>query len=125
MLWDDGDRTDYFESSDPRYIVRDIVAAADASDAERIANGWVGPTCRQVGFNFIPGLFQTAFVAMVAGNDPTFWPLGFSWVVATESPVWGVRLFPNVGETAPPIGEVGFVLMPRDAIEEVWRSRGW
>ena len=73
----------------------------------------------------MPGIFQSAFVATLAGADPPFWPTGYLWIVPLEGDHWMARPCPNVGETAPPRGDVGFMLMPRAAIEEVWNARGW
>lgn len=124
--WDEQYRLDYFETGDSRYLVRDVVGADDEQAARLAAREWVGDRGREVTFNLLPGLYQTGFIGLLAGREPPFWPLGWLWVVPSDGEYWPVRYFPSgLGENAPPVGEVGFVLMPRVAVEEIWRLRGW
>jgi hypothetical protein len=126
LKWGEQYRSDYFESGDARYLLEEVVGAADEEAARAAAHKWVGSDAREVPFNLLPGLYQTAFVGLLAGREPPSWPLGWLWVVASDDEYWPVRYFPSgLGENAPPIGEVGYVLMPRVAIEEIWRLRGW
>jgi hypothetical protein len=124
--WDEQYRSDYFMSGDANYLLHEAVGAEDELAAAAAAADWVGAGGREVPFNLLPGLYQTAFVGVLAGREPPFWELGWLWVLPVDSNVWPVRYFPSgLGENAPPIGEVGCVLMPRAAIEEIWRLRGW
>ena len=127
FAWDDNDRTDYVLSGDPSYVVRGITEAANEEEARRIAEAWVGPSCRELAeFNFLPGYYQNAFVAALAGREPPPYGLEYLWAPSPEGEVWPVRYFPSgIGEKAPPIGQVGFILMPGAAIQELWRLRGW
>jgi hypothetical protein len=126
LKWEEQLRLDYFESGDSRYLLEEVVGAGDELGARAVAHNWVGVGGREVPFNLLPGLYQTAFVGLLAGREPPFWPLGWMWVVPSDDEYWPVRHFPSgLGDKAPPIGEVGYVLMPRVAIEEIWRLRGW
>lgn len=127
FAWDDNDRTDYVLSGDPSYVVRGITEAANEEEARRIAEAWVGPSCRELAeFNFLPGYYQNAFVAALAGREPPPYGLEYLWAPSPEGEVWPVRYFPSgIGEKAPPIGQVGFILMPGAAVQELWRLRGW
>ena len=61
----------------------DVAPASDETQAGDIAAAWIGDTCREVeSFNLLPGLYQTAFVTMIAGRQPPNWPLQWMWVGA-------------------------------------------
>ena len=76
---------------------------------------WVGPSCRELAeFKSLLGYYQNAFVAALAGREPP--PYGLEYLVG---PVAGGRGLAGAvlplrhrGEGAPPIGQVGFILMP-------------
>jgi hypothetical protein len=133
--WDDEDvRFNYFRDGDVGAVISEVTPVSELSAAGAIAERWIGPTCREVPFNALPGFYQHVYVeALVqdvlgAGADLPLPlnPLVYSWVSPTDSDLWVVRIFPSgIGETGPPIGEVGCVLMPRAAIEEMYRLRGW
>jgi hypothetical protein len=125
LAWSDDDRAEYF-SGNPWCVVEDVLDVPDTATGRQRAADWIGDSVREVPFNLLPGLFQEAYVAAVVQPAPPADPLGYWWVVPTDAEHWPVRIFPSgIGEDAPPIGEVGFVLMPRAAIEEMWRLRGW
>jgi hypothetical protein len=125
LAWTDDARWDYFHG-DPWAVVRGVVEVPDAATGGHEAEAWIGGSIREVPFNLLPGLFQEAYVACVVQPPPPSDPLGYWWVVPGSGDDWPVRIFPSgIGDKAPPIGEVGYVLVPREAIEELWRLRGW
>ncbi len=130
MLWLDDDRDDYFMSADPWRVVREIVPARDVAEGRETAIAWIGPTCRELAFESFPGLYQHVFVTLfTAGREPPLSGTEYLWFLPPESDdaeVRMVRAFPSgIGETGPPIGEVGVVLMERVAVAELLRQRGW
>jgi hypothetical protein len=127
LAWDDDHRGEFLMYGNLEYVVPEVVSAPDAAGARRVAEAWVGPTSREVGFRFLPGVFQSAFVAALAGSAPPFWGLDYIWVpAALDAEYWPIRVFPSgFGENPVPIGEVGFLLMSSIVIDEFWRLRGW
>ena len=54
-------------SGDATYLLNAVVPAEDEHAAITAALAWVGPAGRKVEFNLLPGLYQTAFVGVLAG----------------------------------------------------------
>jgi hypothetical protein len=128
MAWTDESYVPYYHDQDPWAVVRDAIDLPDFPTGRQAAEEWIGDSIREVPFKLLPGLFQEAYVAAVVDPRPPPDPLGYSWVVPGDynDEHWPVRLFPSgIGENAPPVGKVGYVIMPRIAIEELWRLRGW
>jgi hypothetical protein len=127
LLFRDEDRADYFTSLDPWYIVREVIPAANPAEAGKLAAEWIGPSCNEVSFDFIPGLYQYAFVGIHGESPPPITGAEYMWFLPCEDPdMLVVRPFPSgFSEAGPPIGEVGFLRMPRAAAEEILRGRGW
>lgn len=125
FAWDDGQKMLWMDDS--RCVVRDVVSVHDEEEARLIAVAWVGDAPREVGFKFIPGIYQSAFVHVLAGYEPPSCVLAWNWVLPSEHDILPVRLFPAGmgGELNPPVGEVRFVAMRRDEVETIWRLRGW
>lgn len=129
MLWRDEDRTDYFLDGGPWSVIRDLVPAADESEARALATNWIGPTCRELPTQWFPGLYLNVFVQLYTGQDPPLDGTAYLWFLPPESDdaaVVVVRAFPSgIGETGPPIGEVGCVLFNRASVDELLQLRGW
>lgn len=133
--WDDESiRDGYFIEGDAGAVIEQVTPAPEVSAVNAIAESWIGPACRAVAFDELPGLYQHVFVeallqdSLGSGADlplPLDPMIGF-WICAREPELVVVRIFPSgTGESTPPIGEVGFVAFPRAAIEEMYRGRGW
>jgi hypothetical protein len=128
LAWTDDAYPAYYLDGDPWAVVQDIVDLPDFPTGREAAERWIGDSIREVPFKLLPGLLQEAYAAAVIKPRPPPDALGYLWVVpwGDEDNDWPVRIFPSgIGKNAPPIGEVAYVAMPRVAIEEMWRLRGW
>ena len=129
MFWRDEDRENYFLEHDPWSVVRDLLPAADESEARALATSWIGPTCRELSTQWFPGLYLNVYVELYTGQDPPLDGTAGMWFLPPESDdaaLIVVRHFPSgIGETGPPIGEVGCVLFQRASVDELLRLRGW
>jgi hypothetical protein len=127
LVWKDDDRTDYFMSEDPWFVVRELLPAADESDGRELAASWVGATSDERAFEFIPCLYQYAYVRLCTRDAPPSIGIEYMWFLPAASPhdeVLVMRPLPSgIGEHGPPVGEVAFMHMQRAGVEELLASR--
>lgn len=120
----------------PGICVWEGVEVATDAEGEAACRQWVGESRRQVRFDYLPGLFQMGFFNRVTGGEEPPMSSGLIglWIApapGSDAPdpradAWPVRGFPaGMSAEGPEVGQLGYVLMPRSAAEEILRLRGW
>lgn len=133
--WDDAQLDDLMLDGPGISVWEGVEVATDAV-GEAACRDWVGEPCRQIQFDYLPGLFQMGFFNRVTrGEEP---PMSSGligrWIASAldsdapdpDAVAWPVRRFPaGMSSAGPEVGQLGYVLMPRSAAEEILRLRGW
>jgi hypothetical protein len=119
----DDERQAVYMDGDLSVLVYQAQLAQDRPTAEAIALDWVGGG-DQVDFRYLPGVYQAAYVQFITGCVPEPNETQFAWALPPVGDMHMFRKFP------PPVDadtdeNRNFVLMPRHAIDALWRTRGW
>jgi hypothetical protein len=93
----------------------------DLDVARAIAAEWVH-AAEPMGFEYLPGVFQAAFVQFVTGIRQEPHETQFMWALPSDADYMPMREFPPKVDAS---GEGKFMLMPREAVAALYRSRGW
>jgi hypothetical protein len=133
--FEEDDRESLYIEGDPTSVLRRIDAVSSLEAAWAKAGDWVGPTATAYEFHHMPGIYQTAFVKLVNGYRADLDPIEMAWYLPAQDNrlpgtdnVFLVRDFPPRLEPSPITprpGRVSWSAMPRGAVLELYRQRGF
>jgi hypothetical protein len=130
FLFEHEDRADLYMGGDPTCLLKQIDGFPTFQGARTAALEWVGPTAGEYDFHHMPGIYQTGFVKFVNGYQADLDPLEMAWYLP-GSPIQDamlVRDFPPRLEPTPIAPEperMSWRMMPRAAVLEMYRQRGF
>lgn len=122
------DRTAIYMDFDLTALVKDAQLVPDVLSAEAIALDWVGERGEQLDFRYLPGIYQAAYMEWATGIEQESHETHFMWALPGGGDLLPMREFPprtGPTETTPIVGEASFVLLPRDAVDSLFATRGW
>ena len=95
-----------------------------------IRAGWVGSSATERDFHHTPGIYQTAFGKFTNGYQADLDPLEMAWYLPSPSQedLMLVRDFPprlQPSQITPEPGRVSWRMMPRAAVRDTYRQRGY
>jgi hypothetical protein len=128
MAFGEDDRAGLYMDGDPSCLVYQVEGASRDVDAEALARAWVGEGVRRVRFEHLPGVYQAAYVSHVRGTPVEADETQFMWAIPGEDDAAfvPVREFPprtGATELTREPGTVSFGLLPRAAVDELYRVR--
>lgn len=130
FVFENEDRPELYIGGDPRCLVKQIDDFPTLKAARAYASEWVGPSATEYDFRHMPGIYQTAFVKFANGYQADLDPLEMAWYLPSseQNDLMLVRDFPPRLEPTPITpepGRVSWVMMPRAAVLEMYRQRGF
>lgn len=131
LAWEDHVLGEYRLDGDASLIVREVVEMTGDEDLGDVVAPWLEPhEPGQVQFRQLPGIFQEAFAVYWTGRDLPVNEVSFVWAPSyTEDDQpesqWVVRRFPAGLEGGPALGELGYVVVPRELVMIWFEQRGW
>jgi hypothetical protein len=135
FLFEEEDRAGLYIEGDATSVLKQIDAVPSLQAAAAKADDWVGPNGREYEFRQMPGIYQTAFVKFVNGYQADLDPMEMAWYLPSQDNrlpgtdnVFVMRDFPPRLEPSPSTpqpGRVSWSAMPRAAVLELYRQRGF
>lgn len=128
MGFTEEDRAAIYMDFDLAALVYEAQRVPDVATGEAVAAAWVGARGQRFEFRNLPGIYQAAYVAWSTGLQLESHESQFMWVMPSVGGQVPTREFPpRTGPTdmTPEPGKASFILLPREAVDGLFRTRGW
>jgi hypothetical protein len=129
LAFEEDDRGALYMDGDPSCLIYELEGAASPEGANALAWAWVGATGITCSFEHLPGVYQAAYISYLRGDPVEPDPTQMMWALPSErADAVPIREFPprlKPTDLTPEPGTVSFGLLPRAAVDAMYRQRGW